>query len=96
MLSLKSLLPQALKRYKIASQVEANFVLEEFKKIARDIVGPELAKDIEPLYVKNNTLTVKVRDASLMSELRLYSSQIIEYLEDKLRKKAVEQIRFVF
>lgn len=96
MLSLKSILPQALKRYKIASQVEANFVLEEFKKIAGDIVGPELAKDIEPLYVKNNTLTVKVRDASLMSELRLYSSQIIEYLEDKFKKKAVEQIRFVF
>lgn len=93
---LKNLIPHALRRNKIAPQVEATLVLKEFNKIARLVWGDKINQQAKALYVKNKVLTVAVLSSVIASEIRLNKNNIINSINGSLGQLVVKDIRILF
>ncbi|MEK9165330.1 MAG: DciA family protein [Patescibacteria group bacterium] len=92
---LKTLIPQFMAKYKIASQIEAVLICQETDKIIKEIVDESALQNTKAAYLKDNILTLKTDSASIASELKLYESAILESLAAKFPKVKIGGLRFL-
>jgi predicted nucleic acid-binding Zn ribbon protein len=59
-----------------------------------EAVGPAIARNASPLWIKKGKLRVKVSDPIWLQELSLVGESIKEKLNEKLGRRAVERIEF--
>ncbi|MFH1713550.1 MAG: DciA family protein [Candidatus Jacksonbacteria bacterium] len=93
--TLKTLIPGFTAKYKIASLIEAVLICEETDKIIKDIVDESALQNTKTVYLKDNVLTVKTDSATIISELKLYESAILESLQAKFPKVKINGLRFL-
>jgi predicted nucleic acid-binding Zn ribbon protein len=93
--SLSGLLGHSAKKRGIASQVEGTMVLEFFKQIAEKLFGAEAAASMRPLHVKDAVLTVAVLSPTAAQELKVSETKIVEYVNQKAGRTAVQRILFL-
>lgn len=92
---LKNLIPQALRRNKIAPQVEATLVLKEFNKIAQAVWGEKFNQYAKALYLKDKVLTVAVLSSIMVTEVRLNKNNLINSINTTFGYPAVKDIRLI-
>ena len=63
-------------------------------KVWDGVVGTAIAKNAQPLWIKEGRLRVKVADPIWLQELGFAEETIKEKLNRKLGRKAVERIEF--
>lgn len=63
-------------------------------QIWTEAVGPAIARNASPLWIRKGRLRVKVSDPIWLQELSLAGEVIKEKLNDKLGRRAVEKIEF--
>lgn len=63
-------------------------------KVWDDVVGPGIAKNARPSWIKNGKLRVMVSDPIWLQELKFVEKDIREKLNKKLGRKAVEKMEF--
>jgi len=59
-----------------------------------EVVGPQIAKNAQPSWIKNRRLRINVSDPIWLQELKFEGETIKEKLNRKLGRKAVEKIEF--
>lgn len=59
-----------------------------------EVVGDTVARNAQPLWVKNRRLRVKVSDPIWLQELSFIEERIRKKLNERLGRKAVEKIEF--
>jgi predicted nucleic acid-binding Zn ribbon protein len=59
-----------------------------------DVVGEAVARNAQPLWVKDRRLRVKVSDPIWLQELSFMEESLRKKLNDRLGRKAVDKIEF--
>ncbi|MBW2028865.1 MAG: DUF721 domain-containing protein [Deltaproteobacteria bacterium] len=59
-----------------------------------EVVGPTVSKYAQPSWIKDGLLRVKVSDPIWLQELRFLEGTIVEKLNQRLNRKALERIDF--
>lgn len=65
-------------------------IVSEWKEVA----GPVAERFSEALYVRNQTLHVKVRSAVYRAELLMQKSNLVKALNDKVKAQVISNIVF--
>jgi len=63
-------------------------------KIWDEVVGPAIARNAQPLWIKDRRLRAKVSDPIWLQELSYLESSIREKLNARLGRQAVDKIEF--
>jgi len=63
-------------------------------KVWDEVVGPAIAKNAQPLRIKNKHLWIRVSDPIWYQELKYMEESIREKLNNRLQRKAVEKVEF--
>jgi len=63
-------------------------------KVWGDVVGPAIARNAQPLWIKDRRLRVKVSDPIWLQELCYLEAGVREKLNARLGRQAVEKIEF--
>ena len=63
-------------------------------KVWDAVVGPVIARNSQPLSIKNRQLKVRVSDPIWFQELKFMEESIREKLNDRLGRRAVDKIEF--
>ena len=63
-------------------------------QVWEEVVGPPIARNAQPLWIRKGTLRVKVSDPIWLQELSLAGEIIKDKLNTKLGRKAVQKIEF--
>ncbi len=63
-------------------------------KVWDEVVGPVIARNAQPLRIKNRQLRVRVSDPIWFQELKFMEESIREKLNDELGREAVTKIEF--
>ncbi|MBU2542909.1 DUF721 domain-containing protein [Patescibacteria group bacterium] len=69
-------------------------LLDCAKKVLLDVLG-ESGEKIDPLFLKNRTLTVTCANLEIATELRLKTDEIVAKINEKLGKNEVDRIRYL-
>jgi hypothetical protein len=64
----------------------------EIWRVWSEVVGPTYAENTRPSKIKNKKLTVTVTDPIWLQELSFFKETILEKLNQKLGRKAVNRI----
>lgn len=92
-LPLGNLLDDSVRRAKISPEIEATKAMGYFVQVARGIWGNEIADQIKPMYIKNQCLTVAVLSSVYAQDIRLRERQVVEQLNEKMKKTVVVKIK---
>lgn len=92
---ISSILPKSLVKNKIAPQVGATLLLLEAQSYIKEILGEKLETQAHPLYLKDAVITIKTNSPSIMSELKLYESAMLERLREKFPQNPIKGMRFL-
>jgi predicted nucleic acid-binding Zn ribbon protein len=92
---LSKFLPFSLKKAKIEKQVEAMMACQEFDQIIQSIWDEKILDQIKAISLKDRVLTVAILSSVLASELQLRQEEIIKKINFKLKKIAIERLRFL-
>ena len=92
---ISSILPKSLLKNKIAPQVGATLLLLEVQSYIKEILGENLETEAHPLYLKDSVITIKTSSPSIMSELKLYESAMLERLREKFPHTSIKGVRFL-
>ena len=92
----KNLFQKALYKAGIQNQVHASQALVLFNNCMEKRWGSEVAKDAQPLYVKNEVLMVKIQNPSLTQEIRLSEETILSEINKRLENEEIKRINFKF
>jgi len=87
---LKDILAELLKSADLPFNPEDGLIW----RVWNDVVGDMVARNAQPLWVKNRRLRVKVSDPIWLQELAFLEEDIRGKLNDRLGRKAVEKIEF--
>ncbi|OIO19553.1 MAG: hypothetical protein AUJ23_01820 [Candidatus Magasanikbacteria bacterium CG1_02_32_51] len=79
----------------LKKQLEDSQVVEEAKVVLSNMFGEELALNVNPLFIKNRTLTISCASSAMAQEIRLNQTQIVEKLNKKLGRNEVDRIRYL-
>lgn len=93
--SIGSMLPDHLKKTPLGEQLEATAVLSIFMEKAKELWGDDIDTMMKPLYLKNNTLTIAVTDATLAQELKNNEAEILEFISQKNAQIPIERLRYL-
>lgn len=63
-------------------------------KVWDDVVGPIVSKYAQPSWIRDGSLRVKVSDPIWLQEIRFLEGSIVEKINRKLGRRAVEKIEF--
>ncbi|MEW6669973.1 MAG: DUF721 domain-containing protein [Thermodesulfobacteriota bacterium] len=63
-------------------------------KVWGDAVGPTIARNAQPLWIRKGRLRVKVSDPIWLQELGLVENTLRQKLNERLGRQAVEKIDF--
>lgn len=75
--------------------LESSQIIKYAKKTLAEILGPERARDVRPLFLKNRTLTITCVNSNLAQEIRLKQQEIVEKINEKLKANEVDRIRYL-
>lgn len=92
---LSDLLGKSVRRKGLSSQVEAAMILELFRQKAKELFDVSLLPSMRPLYVKDRVLTIAVLSPVLAQEIKLREPEILDYINEKAGRGAIEQLRFL-
>lgn len=92
--SISSLIPEAVSRAKIGTQVDATRAIAAADEALKALFG-ENAKYARALSLKNGVLTVSCHMAALAQEIKLREREIAEHVNVITRKKSIERIRYL-
>ena len=87
---LKDILAELLKSADLPFNPEDGLIW----RVWNDVVGDMVARNAQPLWVKNRRLRVKVSDPIWLQELAFMEEDIRGKLNERLGRKAVEKIEF--
>ena len=93
--SLKNILGKKMNRSPIAKQVAAALAVEAFAAAASGILGGNVGKRTQALYIKDGILTVACLSSVMAQELQLHQGEIIAALNKRLGKSMVSSMRFL-
>ncbi len=83
-----SLIEQLLRAYGYDAQLKRLKVKEYFKKL----VGEQIAKRIENIYIKDKVMIVKISSAVMRNELQYVKSGLIEKINSFAGEEYIEEI----
>ncbi len=83
-----SLIEQLLRAYGYDAQLKRLKVKEYFKKL----VGEQIAKRIENIYIKDKVMIVKISSAVMRNELQYVKSGLIEKINTFAGEEYIEEI----
>lgn len=92
---LKSILPETIKKTGLACKLESFEVLKIFSRIAGLILAGNLIEKIMPINVEGKQLTVAALSPDVVRELRYFEPKIIQEINEKLGKIAIEKINYI-
>ena len=90
---LGNLLGDSVRRAKIAPEIEATYAMQCFSDAAVGVWGTSISEQIKPMYLKNRCLTVAVLSNIFVQEIRLREKQLIDAINEKMKKTVVEKIK---
>ncbi len=90
---LGSLLKRSLQRGKLGTAVEAAMVVETAERFLNEQFGVD--HDIEVVSIRAGVLSIRCRNASAKTELRLRQDELIEELNKAFHGGIVKRLRFV-
>ena len=93
-IDLKNLLPQSLTRNRIKPQIEATNVLVECQKLIEQVWGKEVAKLVEPKYVKERILYIHCNSSTAANALSLAKKKIVEEVNKACQEELIKDIVF--
>jgi hypothetical protein len=79
---------EMLRNYKLEDKYNESRLIADWEKI----MGYAIARRTTRLYIKGNTLFVRVNSAPLRHELMLSRNKILERLEEETGKKIIHEI----
>lgn len=91
--SIRRILPKAIQKAGIDSQVSAARVIDDACKSIIRLWGEERASFVEPVSFHDGTLNVIVRSASAAHALRTMQSQWVNEINRTLGQQRVKKIR---
>lgn len=89
--SIKDLIPQMLQENKLQKGMDQMAVKEVWEKV----MGKGVMSYTETIYLKNNTLFVKLSSSTLREELGYGKNKIIKMLNNSLNTALIKSIRLV-
>jgi hypothetical protein len=89
--SIKDLIPQMLQENKLQKGMDQMAVKEAWE----NVMGNGVMSYTESIYLKNNTLFVKLSSSTLREELGYGKNKIIEMLNDSLNSTLIKSIKLV-
>ena len=89
--SIKDLIPNMLRENKLQKGMDQMAVKEAWE----NVMGNGVMSYTESIYLKNNTLFVKLSSSTLREELGYGKSKIIKMLNDKLNISLIKTIKLV-
>ena len=89
--SIKDLIPQMLQKNKLQKGMDQMAVKEAWEKV----MGKGVMSYTESIYLKKNTLFVKLSSSTLREELGYGKNKIIKMLNDSLNTALIKSIRLV-
>ena len=89
--SIKDLIPQMLQENKLQKGMDQMAVKEAWKKV----MGKGVMSYTETIYLKKNTLYVKLSSSTLREELGYGKNKIIKMLNNSLNSALIKSIRLV-
>ena len=89
--SIKDLIPQMLQENKLQKGMDQMAVKEAWE----NVMGKGVMSYTETIYLKNNTLFVKLSSSTLREELGYGKNKIIKMLNDSLNTALIKSIRLV-
>jgi hypothetical protein len=92
--SIKNILPSSLLRNRIKNQVQACTVLDDFRKLVKNVWGDEVAQFAEPKFVKEKILYIHCSAAPVASALSLAKRKIIEEINKFQGEDTIKDIVF--
>ena len=87
--SIKDLIPQMLQENKLQKGMDQMAVKEAWE----NVMGNGVMSYTESIYLKNNTLFVKLSSSTLREELGYGKNKIIEMLNDSLNSTLIKSIK---
>lgn len=79
----------------LKTQVEMGTLLSIAGKVLEDFVGPENARFIKPLFVKNRTLTITCLNSALSQEIHLNQAKIVQTINEGAGENSLDRIRYL-
>lgn len=86
------LLERALERSGISKQVLAARIVEEARRITREVLGPENSKYIDPASYTRGELCVHVRAPVAGVELRQHEERLLAELRKKFPRTRIDRL----
>jgi len=91
---INKILPGSIQRAGVGRQVQASQILDIFEKSARQILSDEVVKQIKPLHIKNNILTIACLSSLVMQEVQYREKEIIEKINKEVGGETVRKLRY--
>ncbi len=90
-ITLKDAIESLLNTYKLTGKLNETRLIASWDKV----VGKQIARHTEDLYVKGETLCVKLDSAALKNELAMARSKLITSLNRVVGVNVITEIRFI-
>ena len=91
---IKRELNRAVRRAGIGGEVTAAMIVEASRRAILEVMGKKIGNDIEPLFIKNGTLTVQVSSSIVAEELKFRALEVIEKTNKFLGKEEVLRLSY--
>lgn len=82
-------------RLKVQPEMEIKEIISFWPDLMAVFFGEKTNK-IRPLFIKNKTLFIECPNPVWAGELQAKSGEIIERTNQRMRKKKIERLKFVF
>lgn len=90
---LSNLLEKRIKNLSLTKSVTASQICVAFLAAARE-VNPKLAEKAEPLFYRDQVLTILVPSSAFANELLMYQHLIVKKINLKFRKLILKRLRY--
>lgn len=88
-------LQKSLQRLGITKQMDALDVLDLFKGWVKDSFGGAAAAEVEPVWVKQGSLGVRVNNGPLREQIKNKEQDILWLINKRKPQAGVKRIRFI-
>ncbi|MBI2436141.1 MAG: DUF721 domain-containing protein [Candidatus Magasanikbacteria bacterium] len=79
----------------LKNQIESAELVQVVKNVMVELFGEELAKEANPLFLKNRTITISCSSSVIAQEIRLNQAEIVQRINNLLGKSDVDRIRYL-
>lgn len=79
----------------LKNQIESAELVQVVKNVMVELFGEELAKEANPLFLKNRTITISCSSSIIAQEIRLNQAEIVQRINNLLGKSDVDRIRYL-